>query len=354
MAESSSYTPTSPPIIPKEEPITLDRLDSPQIFSPADQVKFNLDEMLLQTNNEVSQCLGGKTGGFDQISYKDATILYCLANRLKVDFAKIIWDDLLHKLNKKSREKIIAYPIFISLLIQYMAPKYHKESLKISPTETCPMFPKLQVPPHKLRQRFPMAQSLELKLDSEENNLLKSNTEVPTFETGHSKTDNMSSPAMDSNPAYPSASTPVNAEMHKEDQQATSGLTSLGATSEDRAHPHLNSGMYAFIHINPEFLTSLSCHSESASGHDSSAASTAEADPGTSASNDSMPNQQCLDKGLTSYSPDHIFAGTNPGVLVAKTKSMRDGSQTAHMESGTKHDFRSAFFDDDEEEDEPV
>nr|GFC09851.1 hypothetical protein [Tanacetum cinerariifolium] len=39
---------------------------------------------------QIIQCLGGKTGGLDQISNKDATILYCLANRVHVDFAKII------------------------------------------------------------------------------------------------------------------------------------------------------------------------------------------------------------------------------------------------------------------------
>nr|GEY54844.1 hypothetical protein [Tanacetum cinerariifolium] len=59
---------------------------------------------------QIIQCLGGKTGGLDQISNKDATILYCLANGVQVDYAKLIWDDLIHKLNKKTREKIIPYP----------------------------------------------------------------------------------------------------------------------------------------------------------------------------------------------------------------------------------------------------
>ncbi|GJU90594.1 hypothetical protein Tco_1303017 [Tanacetum coccineum] len=33
---------------------------------------------------QLIQYLGGKTGGFDQISNKDATILYCLANGVKL------------------------------------------------------------------------------------------------------------------------------------------------------------------------------------------------------------------------------------------------------------------------------
>ncbi|GJZ88413.1 hypothetical protein Tco_0660195 [Tanacetum coccineum] len=82
---------------------------------------------------QIIQCLGGKTGGLDQISNKDATILYCLANGVQVDYAKIIWEDLIHKLNKKTMEKIIPYPRFISLLPEHMAPKYDKEELTINP-----------------------------------------------------------------------------------------------------------------------------------------------------------------------------------------------------------------------------
>ncbi|GJQ89775.1 hypothetical protein Tco_0000914 [Tanacetum coccineum] len=66
MAESSSQNPSSPEIPPKEE---LWRILMAQII----------------------QCLGGITGGQDQISNKDAIILYCLANRVEVDYAKLIW-----------------------------------------------------------------------------------------------------------------------------------------------------------------------------------------------------------------------------------------------------------------------
>ncbi|GKD49037.1 hypothetical protein Tco_1278013, partial [Tanacetum coccineum] len=76
---------------------------------------------------QIIQCLGGKTGGLDQISNEDATIMYCLANGVQVDFAKIIWEDLIHKLNKKTREKIVPYPRFISLILEHMAPKYDNE-----------------------------------------------------------------------------------------------------------------------------------------------------------------------------------------------------------------------------------
>ncbi|GKA13315.1 retrovirus-related pol polyprotein from transposon TNT 1-94 [Tanacetum coccineum] len=84
---------------------------------------------------QIIQCLGGKIGSLDQISNKDATILYCLANGVQVDYAKIIWEDLIHKLNKKTREKIIPYLRFIYLLLEHMAPKYDNEELIINPTQ---------------------------------------------------------------------------------------------------------------------------------------------------------------------------------------------------------------------------
>nr|GEV47022.1 hypothetical protein [Tanacetum cinerariifolium] len=68
-------------------------------------------------------------------------------------------------------------------------------------------------------------------------------SKAPTgFKTSHSKRRKESSSAMDSNPSRPSVSTPVDTEMHKEDQQATSGPTSLGVTSEERSNPQLSSG----------------------------------------------------------------------------------------------------------------
>nr|GEW91483.1 hypothetical protein [Tanacetum cinerariifolium] len=101
--------------------------------------------------------------------------------------------------------------------------------------------------------------------------------------TGHLKRKKESSSAMDSNPSQTSASTPVVSEMHKEDQQATCDPNSLGVTSEERAHPQLSSG---------------------------------------------------LDDRSRKYTHDHTFTRTNPSVLIDKSKSTRDGSQTADTVSG--------------------
>ncbi|GKB55988.1 hypothetical protein Tco_0912174 [Tanacetum coccineum] len=65
---------------------------------------------------------------------------------------------------------------------------------------------------------------------------------APTgFKNGHSQKNKEFSLAMDSNLSQPSFSTPIDTEMHKEDQQAASGPSFLGATSEEGSHPQLSS-----------------------------------------------------------------------------------------------------------------
>ncbi|GJZ31823.1 hypothetical protein Tco_0576870 [Tanacetum coccineum] len=73
---------------------------------------------------QIIQCLGGKTSGFDQISNKDATILYYLANGVQIDFARLIWDDIISKFKKRNREKVIPYSRFLSLLLEHKMDGY--------------------------------------------------------------------------------------------------------------------------------------------------------------------------------------------------------------------------------------
>ncbi|GJS84032.1 hypothetical protein Tco_0750573 [Tanacetum coccineum] len=150
---------------------------------------------------------------------------------------------------------------------------------------------------------------------------------------GHSVKEVQSSSAMDSNPIQPSASTHVVAELHKEAQQATGGPTSLVVTSEEGANPQLSSGMSISIHSKPMYSASIIIHSEFASKHDVSANSKAGADSGLSAPKDSISQTTGNDEGPNKLSLDHMFAGTNPSVLVDKTKSTRDGLKTAHTET---------------------
>ncbi|GKB81065.1 hypothetical protein Tco_0947960 [Tanacetum coccineum] len=93
--------------------------------------------------------------------------------------------------------------------------------------------------------------------------------------------------------------------MHKEDQKATGGPTSLGVTSEAGANPQLRNGMSASNLNKPIYSSSFIVHSESASGYDASADSTAEADPGLSAPSDFIPQQQGMNEGTKITSFDH-------------------------------------------------
>ncbi|GKC20474.1 hypothetical protein Tco_1022624 [Tanacetum coccineum] len=98
-------------------------------------------------------------------------------------------------------------------------------------------------------------------------------------------------------------------------------------------------------HSEPVYSASTIVYSESALGHDASTDSTAEVDPEKYAPNDSLSKQQGIDKGTHNYSIDHIIASTNPNVFVDKTKSVKNGLETAHTKTGTK---KEASYDQDE------
>nr|GEV70679.1 retrovirus-related Pol polyprotein from transposon TNT 1-94 [Tanacetum cinerariifolium] len=179
----------------------------------------------------------------------------------------------------------------------------------------------------------------------------ESKTEASKSQTGHLEKDTLSSSAKDKSLSHPSPLTPVVGKMHKEAQQAAGGPTSLGATSEEGANPQISSG------------------------HDALADSTTEADPRISSPKDSISLKQGMDEGTKNYLFDHIFARSNPSVLVDKTKSARDGLKTSHTNSGASKesrandislkvkledlsyilkDTRSAFFTPDSPQDEPI
>ncbi|GJS60433.1 hypothetical protein Tco_0655217 [Tanacetum coccineum] len=60
---------------------------------------------------------------------------------------------------------------------------------------------------------------------------------------------------MDTSLSHPSPPTPVVGEMHKEAQQAAGGPTSLGATSEEGAHPQLSSGSNLSVLVDKTKIT---------------------------------------------------------------------------------------------------
>ncbi|GJY65774.1 hypothetical protein Tco_0468012 [Tanacetum coccineum] len=204
-------------------------------------------------------------------------------------------EDLILKLNKKTREKVVPYPRFISLLLEYMMPKYENEELTLNPTQVFSVH-NWALKPNK-HEGPPFTNHMKaicnVDMPVESIALTTSSKTKMKFDQGKS-------------PSHPSASTPVVGEMHKEAQQAAGGPTSLGATSEDEAHPQLR------------------C--------DALADSTAKADPRISAPNDFLLELQCMDEGTQNYLLDHLFAGTNPSILVDQTISARDGLKTIHTD----------------------
>ncbi|GJY61525.1 hypothetical protein Tco_0462182 [Tanacetum coccineum] len=243
---------------------------------------------------------------------------------VKVDFARLISEDIIHKLNKKTKEKIVLYPRFISLLLEYMMPNFNHEDLTINPTQVFSLHNwalkpnQPEGPP--FTDHIKAICNIDVPVESKApTTSLKTEmkTEASKSKTGQSDKETQSSLAKDKSPRHPSAFTPVVDEMHKEAQQAASGPTSLGATSEEGTHPQLSSGCDALADF------------------------TAKANPGIPAPNDFITEQQGMDERTQNYSRDHIFVGTNPSVLVDKTKSTGDGLKTTHTDLGTKEESRS-------------
>ncbi|GJS65796.1 hypothetical protein Tco_0680360 [Tanacetum coccineum] len=244
MAESSSHNTSLLEITPKEEPITLDKPESPNPFLPVPQVEFTFEEIAFTTNNEVallypshpnqeyfkdvldftSKCclkeaftraltqykeyLCGKTGGLDQISNKDATIL------------------------------------FISLLLEHMMPEYDNEELTINPTQVFSVHNWTLKPNQPEEPPFTTYMKAICKLDV----LVVSKAPKPTSQTEEGP--------------------PVKKE------------------------PTLSSVVD-------------------------------------------------MDEGIKNYSFDYIFLGSNPNVLVDKTKYVGDGLKTTHTDLGTNEESRA-------------
>ncbi|GKE32083.1 hypothetical protein Tco_1451405 [Tanacetum coccineum] len=197
MAESSLQKTSSPKITPKEEPVTLDKSESPNPFLPARQVDFTFDEITFTTHNEVALLypLHPNQYYFEAVSnfiskcclkeaftrapnqYKEclSEVWYTTKtlDDFKVDYAKITWEDLIHKMNKKTREKIVPYPR--SLVFTTSQPNQPEEPPF---TDHMKAICNLDVPvdskapkPSSQTEEVPQCKSLKLKVDLEENNL---------------------------------------------------------------------------------------------------------------------------------------------------------------------------------------
>ncbi|GJY55470.1 hypothetical protein Tco_0454585 [Tanacetum coccineum] len=315
-----------------------------QPFVAAKQASFSLEDITLNTNNEVSfyvptggiygevgvntfrnaigahylphsreyvappsidiiiQCLGGKTGGFDQITNKDAIILYSLANGINIDYASIFWEDIIIKPNKRHREKVLPYTRFLSQLMMHKMKEGYGDG-EVTPYPTLvfsvnnwalkpnqpkePLFRDHMLAICNAAEPVHSTSSKQTSVFSKEATKGGSSKAPTGSKTGHLKRKKESSSAMDSNPSQTSTSIPLVAEIHKEDH----------------------------------------------SGNDALAISTTEVDPGKSTPSDFVPQQQGMNKGAKNTSYDHLFAGIDPHVLADKTQSISEGLETVLTQS---------------------
>nr|GEV56491.1 hypothetical protein [Tanacetum cinerariifolium] len=260
---------------------------------------------------QIIQCPVGKTGGYDQITNKDAIILFCLANGVNVDYANIFWEDLIINLNKNTREKVVPYTRFVSPPLALKAsahkcPSFIAHMLAICnadehvPLKVPKPYSQTKIKGSKDKKPGALVGSSGILTRSKSKESKAGASKKPAgSQKAYLKKRKESSQAMDSNPSQPLASTLVVADLHKKVQQVASGPTSLGVTGKERVNPQLSSAMSAFNKSMSIYSASFVIHFESASGNDASADSTSKADPGTSTPNDSLPPQQDKAKSIS-------------------------------------------------------
>nr|GEW61359.1 hypothetical protein [Tanacetum cinerariifolium] len=54
---------------------------------------------------------------------------------VNMDYARLIWVDLVSKLNKKTRERVVPYPRFLSLLLEHKMEGYGNNGVSLNPTQ---------------------------------------------------------------------------------------------------------------------------------------------------------------------------------------------------------------------------
>ncbi|GJX10561.1 hypothetical protein Tco_0200420 [Tanacetum coccineum] len=168
----------------------------------------------------------------------------------------LIWEDIINKLNKKTREKVVPYPRFLSLLLEHKMEGYGNDYVILNPTQVF----------------------------SVHNWALKKNqAEGPLF------TPYILSICSTDKPVAFEA--PITSLTSKKDTKGTKPKAKV--TSKEGAHPQLSSVVSASI-IKPVYLDSTIPHSKYASRNEALADSTAKVDHGKTDPIDSVSQQHVL------------------------------------------------------------
>ncbi|GKE32219.1 hypothetical protein Tco_1451541 [Tanacetum coccineum] len=171
---------------------------------------------------------------------------------VEVDFVRLIWEDIIYKLNKKTREKVVPYPRFISIILEYMMPEYENDELTLNPTQVFSVHNWALKPNQP--EGPPVTDHMKAICNADvpvESQAPKTSSQTEKKVPKAKNKENQSSSAKDKISSHPSASTHVVAEMHKEAQKATGDPTSLGATSEEGTINN-NIGELVGLTLNPK------------------------------------------------------------------------------------------------------
>ncbi|GJZ09734.1 hypothetical protein Tco_0544017 [Tanacetum coccineum] len=303
MVESSSLD-----ITPKEEHVTLDRPESLNLFLPVTQVEFTFDEITFTPNNEVALIYPSHPNQEYFMVVSDFISKCCLKEaftRSPTQYQESLKEFWYTAKTLEDSKVWVSTPtggvkgeIGITTFKNAIRAHYLPHSSMYVPppsiTTIRPWFATTgyrgEIGAKGTLKKSCLAPRVRsgLRRKQSSKHTSESTTEASKSQSGHSKKETKPSSAMDTSPSHHSPPTPVVGEMHKEAQQAAGGPTSLGDTSEDRAHPQLSSDRTKSAGDGLKTSTSFILHSESASGHDALADSTAEVDPGLSAPNDSI------------------------------------------------------------------
>ncbi|GJU09535.1 hypothetical protein Tco_1131931 [Tanacetum coccineum] len=207
MVDSSLHKPSSPKITLKEEPITLDKPKSLNLFLPADQVEFIFEEIAFTTNNEVALLYPSHPNS-DYFREEELEETY-VSTPLRMLLGIITYLTQVEATDGSS----------------HLVLSVHNWALKPNQTEGPPFTDHMKA-----------ICNLDVLVDPKALKPSAQTEETSKSKTGQSKKETQSSSAKDKSLSHPSPPTPVVGEMHKEAQQAAGGPTSLGATSEEGAH----------------------------------------------------------------------------------------------------------------------
>ncbi|GJV02032.1 hypothetical protein Tco_1335601 [Tanacetum coccineum] len=221
--------------------------ENPAPFTHAKQVGFNLEDVILNTKNEVALL-------YPEHSNKEVFLSNALDNSKRMKDGYGDGDVTIHPTQifsvnnwalKSNQPEGPPFTDHMMAICNAEKPVAFKAPKPSSNAERIPQDTKPEAKPghkkHSTSKQPPVSSSEVTKGGS---------FKAPTgSKTGHLKRKKESNSAMDFNPSQTSASTLVVAEMHKEDQQATGGPTSLGVTSEAKANPQLSSDKTKFVNV---------------------------------------------------------------------------------------------------------